>query len=311
MIYDLIAVGGGVSGMVAAICAARRGKKVLILEKGERVGRKLLATGNGKCNLANTAPVAGKYNSDFALTALREFPLEAQLDFWRSIGLVTRVTEGRVYPYSEQASGVLNALRAALTEYGVETLVSAGAERIEGSYTVNGVYRAKELLLATGSNASFGYESLELLVSYGHRSTPRIPALVPLMTDKRNLKGLKGIRARVTAALKANGKEIARTSDEILFKDNGVSGTAAFTLSGALARKGITDGSASLAIDFAPEFTEKELGALFIGGVEPEGMFHKEIAAALGINEKSSASQLARAKAALADKVRKWMSSNG
>lgn len=281
MIYDLIAVGGGVSGMVAAICAARRGKKVLILEKGERVGRKLLATGNGKCNLANTAPVAGKYNSDFALTALREFPLEAQLDFWRSIGLVTRVTEGRVYPYSEQASGVLNALRAALTEYGVETLVSAGAERIEGSYTVNGVYRAKELLLATGSNASFGYESLDLLAHYGHRSTPRIPALVPLMTDKRNLKGLKGIRARVTAALKANGKEIARTSDEILFKDNGVSGTAAFTLSGALARNSLTGGEACVVIDFAPEFTEKELGALFIGGVEPEGMFHKEIAAAI------------------------------
>ena len=281
MIYDLIAVGGGVSGMVAAICAARRGKKVLILEKGERVGRKLLATGNGKCNLANTAPVAGKYNSDFALTALREFPLEAQLDFWRSIGLVTRVTEGRVYPYSEQASGVLNALRAALTKNDVETLVSAGAERIEGRYTVNGVYRAKALLLATGSNASFGYESLDLLAHYGHRSTPRIPALVPLMTDKRHLKGLKGVRVRADVALRADGKEIARTSDEILFKDNGVSGTAAFTLSGTLARKGITDGSALLVIDFAPEFTEQELSALFIGGVEPEGMFHKEVAAAI------------------------------
>lgn len=281
MICDLIVIGGGVSGMVAAICASRRGKKVLILEKGERVGRKLLATGNGKCNLANTAPVAGKYNSDFALTALREFPLEAQLDFWRSIGLVTRVAEGRVYPYSEQASGVLNALRAALTEYDVETLVSAGAEKIEGRYTVNGAYRAKALLLATGSNASFGYESLDLLAPYGHRATRRIPALVPLLTDKSNLKGLKGVRAHAQVALKANGKEIARTSDEILFKDNGVSGTAVFTLSGALARAGVTDGSASLEIDFAPDFIEKDLDALFIGGVEPEGMFHKEIAAAI------------------------------
>ena len=148
---DLMVIGGGVSGMVAAICAARRGKKVLILEKGERVGRKLLATGNGKCNLANTAPVAGKYNSDFPESVLKEFPLEAQLEFWRSIGLVTRVTEGRVYPYSEQASGVLNALRAALAECGVEILVSTGAERIEGRYAVNGVYRSRELLFATGS----------------------------------------------------------------------------------------------------------------------------------------------------------------
>lgn len=295
MIYDLITVGGGVSGMVASICASRRGKKVLILEKGERVGRKLLATGNGKCNLANVAPAEGKYNSDFPKSALKEYPLEAQLDFWRGIGLVTREVDGRIYPYSEQAAGVLNALRAALADCGAETLVSTGAERIEGRYLVNGAYRSRELLLATGSNASFGYESLGLLAPYGHRSTRRIPALAPLMTDKRKLKGLKGIRARVSAELVSNGNTVAKASDEILFKDNGVSGTAAFALSGALARNSFTGGEACVVIDFAPDFSEDELLALFARGIAPEGMFHKEIAAAIRRAAEAEGVSLARA----------------
>ena len=231
MKYDLIVIGGGVSGMTAAICAAERGKKVLILEKGDRVGRKLLATGNGKCNLANTASTVGRYNTRFVDEILAEYPLGAQSEFFLGLGLLTRENAGRIYPYSEQASTVLNVMRAALDRYGVEVLTSVGAERAEGHYTVNGKYHAENLLIATGSDASFGYESLSLVYPYGHSSTRRIPSLVPLITDKTNLKGLKGIRARVKAVLCEGEREISSVSDEIIFKDNGVSGTAIFGLS--------------------------------------------------------------------------------
>lgn len=281
MKYDLIVIGGGVSGMTAAICAAERGKKVLILEKGDRVGRKLLATGNGKCNLANTASTVGRYNTRFVDEILAEYPLGAQSEFFLGLGLLTREKAGRIYPYSEQASTVLNVMRAALDRYGVEVLTSVGAERAEGHYTVNGKYHAENLLIATGSDASFGYESLSLVYPYGHSSTRRIPSLVPLITDKTNLKGLKGIRARVKAVLCEGEREISSVSDEIIFKDNGVSGTAIFGLSSALARHALINGEAEIKIDFAPDLTHDELKSLFSQGIALEGMFHKEIAAAV------------------------------
>lgn len=272
--YDLLIIGGGISGMVCAITSARRGKSVLILERAEKVGKKLLATGNGKCNMANTASIDGKYNTTFVNDILKKYNLDVQRKFFHSIGLLTKEVEGRIYPYSEQASSVLNALRKELDNLNVRVVVSESVSRIDSGFMVNG-YKAKSVLLATGSKATFGESSGYLYERYGHQNTNLRPALVPMLTAPNNLKGLRGVRVKALVKLFADNKYIGECRDEVIFKDNGVSGTAIFNLSLMLAR--VPYKFAYLTLDLMPEYNYDEVKALIkkLGGVE--NLFHKEL----------------------------------
>ena len=272
--FDLLIIGGGISGMVAGITAKRRGKSVIILEKNEKIGKKLLATGNGKCNMANQLPLDDKYNTNFVLPVLERYGLTEQMDFYKSIGLLTKVVENRYYPYSEQASSVLNALRMELERLGVQIVVGEGVTAINSGYEVNG-YKAKNVLLATGSNASFGTLSGYLYEKFGHRVSKLFPALVPLLTANENLKGLRGVRIKAKVKLFVENKWVGECYDEVIFKDNGVSGTAIFNLSQKLARLG--GKSAKLVLDLMPEYNHDECKKVIetLGGIE--GVFHKEI----------------------------------
>lgn len=272
--YDLLIIGGGISGMVAAIVAARKGKKVLILERNDKVGKKLLATGNGKCNMANTGDTIGRYNTSFVYPILEKYNLDRQLAFYKSLGLLTKSVEGRVYPYSEQASSVLNALRAELERLGAHVIAGEEVKIIYAGFKVNG-YFAKNVLLATGSKASFGMESGYLYEAFGHRNSALRPALVPLLTAPNGLKGLRGVRLKAKVKLYADGRFIAETTDEVIFKDNGVSGTAIFTLSQKLAR--IEYRYAYISLDLMPEYTLEELKDMIVSYKGIDGMFHKEI----------------------------------
>ena len=260
--------------MVAAIVAKRRGKSVIILEKNDKVGKKLLATGNGKCNMANTAPYAKKYNTDFVYPILNKYGLNVQLDFYKSIGLLTKEVEGRIYPYSEQASTVLNALRGEMDRLKVEVATGVEVKSITKGYEVNG-HKAKNVLLATGSNATMGTYSGNLYSCFGHRNSDLRPALVPMLTNTDNLKGLRGVRIKAGAKLFAREELIGETQDEIIFKDNGVSGSAIFYLSQKLARSKAKE--ARIVLDLMPEYSLNECRALIkeLGGIE--GAFHKEI----------------------------------
>lgn len=273
--YDVIVIGGGAGGMVTAIRSAMRGKRVLLLEKNDKLGKKLLSTGNGHCNMGNVLPIDGKYNTDFVKPVLSKYDIDVQRDFFLDLGLLTRVSENRVYPYSMQASTVSNVLRSALERYGVETKTSERVVSIEKGFKVNGKYLAKKVILATGGIAVTGEDGNSLLSRFGHKTAPEYPALVPLITDTENIKGLRGIRAEVGLTLKTNHGTYS-TVGEILFKDNGISGTAVFTLSRALAHDGGTD--TSLIIDFMPDYDfETVCKALKrVGAVD--GIFHKEIA---------------------------------
>ncbi|MBQ8177935.1 MAG: aminoacetone oxidase family FAD-binding enzyme [Clostridia bacterium] len=272
--YDLLIIGGGVSGMVAAVTAARRGKSVLILERAEKVGKKLLATGNGKCNMANTAGIANKYNNDFAYPMLEKYDLDLQRNFFHSIGVLTKEVEGRIYPYSEQASSVLNALRKELDNLGVRVVVGECVTRIDLAFNVGG-YKAKSVLLATGSKATFGEHSAHLYEKFGHQCTDLRPALVPMLTAPNNLKGLRGVRLKALVKLFADGKYVAECRDEVIFKDNGVSGTAIFNLSLLLAR--LNARYAYLSLDLMPEYNYDEVREIIkkLGGID--NLFHKEI----------------------------------
>ena len=275
MKYDVLVIGGGMGGLAAAITAARRGLKTAVAEAEARVGRKILATGNGKCNFSNTDPEPwNKFNRpSFVRPVLEKYGGEALLDFWRSVGIYPREIEGRIYPHSMEASAALNALRTAAEKAGVDTFVSDKIEKVQKGFTAGG-HRSGAVILATGSAAGTGFSSYSAVLPFGHRVTPLYPSLGPLITDKENLKGLKGVRVPVALVVRTAAETFIKNG-EIIFKDNGISGSAAFDMSVLLARLGYTSNAAE--IDFAPDISEEDL-ALALKSIPLEGFVHKEAA---------------------------------
>ena len=265
----VVIIGGGASGMAAALTAAEgKENSVILLERQSRVGRKLLATGNGRCNLTNTGAALKNYhgqNPAFALPSLQAFPPEEVITWFRSLGLVT--TEqygGRVFPLSESAGSVLDVLRFALASAGVAVHAGETAKRLEksdGKLTVTtdlAVYRADAVIVACGGKAggklggvSDGYD---LLSSLGHRCTPLYPALVPLKTDTDFPRSLKGVRAEAAIRLVRGGKLCGKSRGELQFTEKGVSGPAAFDLS-----REASVGGGELILDFLPDLPEEEV----------------------------------------------------
>lgn len=274
----IIVIGGGVAGMTAAIIAAQKGGRVQIIDREERLGRKILLTGNGKCNLGNVESIEGKYNTDFVNKVFSKYGLTEILDFLKSLNIVTRISNGRVYPYSNAASTVQNALREAVRQYGVNVLLGKEVSSVNDKYLVNNKFICEKVVLASGSPATLGQDSTNLYKQYGHKKKPMKPALVPLITDKANLKGLKGVRVGALASLYTDGHKIAESFEEVLFKDNGISGTAVFNLSVKLARYPDYD-NAMVELDLMPEYTEESASELISSLDGIEGLFHKELCA--------------------------------
>ncbi len=259
-------IGGGASGMVAAITASEYGRAVLF-ERQPRVGKKLLATGNGRCNLTNTGTGSSRYHGEapsFAVPALEAFPVPATLDFFRSIGLIT-VTEpdGRVYPFTNRAESVLDVLRLSLNERGVIVKTGVEIESIAPGFTVTANTGEKlqcdKVIVAAGgaANARCGgcHAGYELLKSVGHTVTELHPSLVPVKSDKAFTKQLKGIRTDADVSILRGGKTIARSRGELQFTEYGLSGPVIFDVSRA-----VTAGGGDKAhIDFMPLMSFKEL----------------------------------------------------
>lgn len=232
---DTIIIGGGASGMAAAVAAARAGDSVLILERMDRVGKKLLATGNGKCNLMNRNPLAYGGNSAFAEHVFR-FCTPRQLEtFLNSMGLQVRPDEmGRVYPVSGQASSVLDAFRFELEREKVQirpqTEITKAVKENDyfTVYAESDTFSCRRLIVATGgktqpklgSNGS-GYR---LLKSFGHSVGPLLPGLTQLEADADDIKGLSGMRVRCQLRLEEKGKTVFQDRGEVLFTDYGISG---------------------------------------------------------------------------------------
>lgn len=263
-------IGGGASGLIAAITAAEDPEnRVVLLERQERVGRKLLATGNGRCNLTNTSASPSSYHGNipsFAGPALSAFSPEAALEWFRSIGLVCSVQYGgRVYPLSDSASSVLDVLRFSLAASGAELLTGEAVESLARSrsgrftvFTPQRVIEADAVIAACGGRAGgklggtgSGYD---LLKSLGHHCTPIYPALVPISTDSEHPRSLKGVRVEAGIRLHKDGKLLAESSGELQFTENGISGPAAFDVSRSAAIHG-----GDLSIDFLQDCSPEEL----------------------------------------------------
>jgi len=243
---DVIVVGGGAAGMIAAISARRLGAKVTVLEKNPRVGKKILATGNGRCNFTNINTDLTYYHGakpEFVQSALERFTVEDTIRFFEKLGIAHKVEElGKVFPLSDQASSVLDVLRYELTELGVgvvtESQVREVAEHGQKFVLVlkNGeIFEGERVIIATGGKAmpasgsdGSGYELAKRL---GHTVTDVFPALVQLKLEGSYFKRITGVKFVGTAEIMDGHLSLAKDRGDILFADYGVSGPPIFQIS--------------------------------------------------------------------------------
>lgn len=266
--FDVLIIGGGASGLSCAIAAKKHKPElsVAVIERNDRVGKKLLATGNGRCNLTNVNISAEKYTGSFAdkvSSVLDRIDCGRLLGFFSSLGLSTYSdSEGRVYPVSNQAASVLDVLRFACEREGVEIFCGESIKSIKqgGRFTVtteNGVFEAVKPVIACGSKAApkLGGTAggLDYLRNFGHRTVPFSPALCPVKVDSRVLKSLKGIRVKGEAALCSSGRLIKSERGEIQFTESALSGICVFNLS-LYAKKGD-----EIRVDLMPGLSEDDV----------------------------------------------------
>lgn len=279
--FTLAVIGGGASGLMAAALACKHNINTVIIEASDRVGKKLLATGNGRCNLSNKDISAQYYNSTFVNTVLAKYPIEHVINEFRNLGLLTCAKDGRIYPYSMMASSVIDCLR---DNIGAAHVINAAAEAITptaGGYAIavqDGIILADKVCLASGSNASFGRNSLKLYGDLSHAITTLTPSLCPIQCDANAIRGLNGVRHQVILTLNI-GDNAYTQSGEILFKQSALSGIAIFNLSAHLARSKVS--KATISIDFLPEFDDVTVANLAREG-NLKYMLHKNIYALLG-----------------------------
>ncbi len=265
-------LGGGASGMAAALAARESlDNRVLLLERQNRVGRKLLATGNGRCNLTNENADLTRYhgeNVSFMLPAMERFPVGETLAWFRTLGLITRTEpSGRVYPLSDNASSVVDALRLALEARGAEVL--CGWEAAEACRDGDGFLitptqgdpiRCDKLIVACGGMAGSklggtraGYA---LLSALGHGRTALRPSLVQLKTENTWTRSMKGVRTQAVLSLERNDRSLAFARGEVQFTDYGVTGPAVYDLSRAASFAGE---GCTLCLRLLPEMEKAEL----------------------------------------------------
>lgn len=232
---EVVVIGGGAAGMVAAIAAAACSDRVTILERMDRLGKKLLATGNGRCNLMNKGALRYPGGADFAEAVLRHFDADAQRAFWQAHGLLLREEDGgRVYPASGQASTVLDVLRLSLENAGVRVVTGVqvtGVRQKHGRWTVQteqGGWPCDRVIIAGGGCAQSKLGSdgscWPILEALGHAVQAPRPSLTQIETDTTPIRGLSGIRVRGTVRVMRTGRCVHEETGEALFADYGVSG---------------------------------------------------------------------------------------
>lgn len=273
-------IGAGASGMCAAItAAANKAVQVVLLERQSRVGRKLLATGNGRCNLTNCHADISRYHGDapdFAADALQAFPVEKTLTWFRSMGLYTvQESSGRVYPYSDQANSVVDVLRFSLQKENIRLVFGAEVtkiRRINDRFLVTAgeeTFEFDKLIIACGGLAGTklggSMAGYKLLKSMGHQVTRLRPALVQVKSSWSGCMALKGVRANCRAALYRDEEKIRESVGELQFTEYGLSGPVIFEISRDACQSG---GSWSCIMDFLPDVSHQELLAELIGRKE-------------------------------------------
>ena len=264
-------IGGGASGMAAALAAAEDpGNRVVLLERQARLGRKLQATGNGRCNLSNLHAGQEGYHGDtpgFSRFALTQFPPERTLEWFGALGLYAVAEEsGRVYPYSDQANSVVDVLRFALEKPNIRLELGCEVEKIRKTAKgfrlewADGALDCDRLIVACGGLAGTklggSMSGYKLLRSLGHRCTRLRPNLVQVKTAWGGVAALKGVRANCRAEILHEGAPVRAGGGELQFTECGLSGPVMFELSRDVCQE---RGSWVCRLDFLPDMPERTL----------------------------------------------------
>ena len=266
-------IGGGASGMAAALAAAQNPQtQVLLLERQARLGRKLQATGNGRCNLTNLNLHMDNYHGadpSFAENALSSMDVQATLAWFRSMGLFT-VAEpsGKVYPYSDQANSVVDVLRFALEKENVRVITGYEVTKIrktDGSFVLSDGQQelsCDRLIVAcgglAGSKLGGTMAGYKLLGKLGHKATRLRPALVQIKCEWNGVTALKGVRANCHAQILRDGALFAESTGELQFTEYGLSGPVIFEIS-----RDVCQGAGNWVcrLDFLPQCSQEVLYA--------------------------------------------------
>lgn len=274
----IIVIGGGPAGMMAAIRAAENGAQVTLFEKKSRVGRKLEITGKGRCNLTNTADVEGIIknipgNGKFLYSALQNFSPANTVNFFESLGVKTKVERGgRIFPASDDAFEVIDALLRKMTVLGVEikmnspvTEIISRQKKIVGVLVNGKIIKADAIILATGgasypATGSTG-DGFRFARRIGHKVTEILPALVPLEVEE-DITALQGLSLKnVRVKLLADGEKVTELFGEMLFTHFGVSGPIILTMSRQAARLLAEKKFVEIEINLKPALTPEQLNA--------------------------------------------------
>ncbi len=291
----IMIIGGGASGMMAAISASLSGAEVLVIEQNEKTGKKILSTGNGRCNFTNTKQDPSCYRSDdpdFPWTVIRQFDVNRTIDFFKEIGVLPKNRNGYLYPNSDQAQAVADALRMECERLGIcvinntacleivprkhgfaiktETIeperkkekektkknTKASQKRIQKTWTCDAVILAagSQASNISGSNGS-GYS---LAKSCGHSMIPVLPALVQLHCAEAFYKEIAGIRIQGNVAIYAEERLISEDRGEIQLTNYGISGIPVFQVSRYAAKALYEKKQVKAVLNFMPEYTEEE-----------------------------------------------------
>lgn len=236
----VIIIGGGISGVFAAIELCRLGHQVTILEKKDRILKKMLTTGNGRCNLTNKVIEAKCYNSNFVKEALDGFNNQNFIDYLLTLGISTTFEEDRVYPKTLKAQTVVNQLLEEIEELEIEVITSSPVLRVEKDnsfhvFTNENEYIADKVVFAIGGcsapkTGSDG-KSFEILKDLGHNITSLYPALTQINIDSTDLKAVSGVKVYSNVKLLIDGEIAQEDEGEVLFTSYGLSGPPILNLS--------------------------------------------------------------------------------
>lgn len=270
-------VGAGAAGLMAAITAAGQGAEVTLLERGDRVGRKILVTGNGKCNLGNQNLGIEHYygkQPEWILRCLNRFSTRDTITFFNGLGMMIKEKNGYLYPLAEQASVVLDVLRNEVDALGISLITECKVNRIArdgrtGKISLSDgdrTYIFDRVILATGGKAAPKTGSdgsgWKLAKQMGHHIIPTVPALVQLRCREDYLKTVAGVRAEGMVSVRCQGKEVARERGEIQFTDYGISGIPVFQISRIVNYLLRERSEVEVVLDLLPDFDEKSYHAL-------------------------------------------------
>lgn len=279
-------IGGGAAGMMAAISAAGQGAKVTILEANDRLGKKILSTGNGKCNLGNEKLDPEEYYTggpELLEKCFRRFSTDDTVNFFYKTGLLIKSKNGYLYPASEQASSVLDALRFEVAAAEIEVVTGCRVETIARDGRTGGIqvqgggksFVFDKIILAAGGRAApktgsdgSGYLLAERL---GHSLVPTVPALVQLKCRESFFKSISGVRAEAELSLMDAGECRTKERGELQLTEYGISGIPVFQISRQVGYRLLREKEVEIVIDFLPDYTPEAYEQLYISRMLLQG----------------------------------------